>query len=59
MALPISIGVLAGSGVVEPVRIEFKEMWDPQVSLKLLQLSRSILIIGVVAILLLTFVKKG
>lgn len=34
MALPISIETLVGSGVVESARIEFKETWDSQASLK-------------------------
>lgn len=34
MALPTSINTLLSGGVVEWARIEFKETWDPQASLK-------------------------
>ena len=34
MALPTSIETLLGGQVVEWARIEFKETWDPQASLK-------------------------
>lgn len=34
MALPINIQTLLGGGVVEWARIELKETWDPQASLK-------------------------
>lgn len=34
MGLPTSLDALLGNGIIENARIEFKETWDPQASLK-------------------------